>query len=314
MHSAPTDAAGFIAVGTVVSALQKSGSIFAPGKFFSYGTAGYVLLGGIVEHITQKPFGDVLREQILTRLGCEERLPQSAAHLCSDITICPSSGKGLYLPVDAFLKFAGSFVSPRTNALDLPETLLAEIFLTQQALPGWSPIFSGCCYGWKDFANGWYGHNGIDDAQLTYVRINRAGQTAICLAANSATRNPGALPSLLFRNAYPALCFSMARQPRVIREPAPSHNQAVIGIFGRDHLRFHITLQHDKLVVEIRTSTTSGSIIAHHCYLRAADDNIYFLERPWQNSMFLQLVLDDNGRRYLWDHTQLWPEVVDTNS
>jgi CubicO group peptidase (beta-lactamase class C family) len=307
---APTDSAGFIDTESVVASLQRGGRVFAPGKFFSYGTAGYILLGSVIEHVTHKPFGIVLREEILICLTREKCYSQPLDYLCDETAICPSSGKGLNLPLDDLLEFAGGFVAPGANTRVLPEKLLTEIFSARQSLPGWSPIFSGCCYGWKNFGHGWYGHNGIDNEQLMYLRINRTRNTAICLAATSAKRSPGALPSLLFRTAYPALCFSNAMQPRVISEPSPNDCESIVGIFGRGHLRFHITLQHGKLFVEVRTTVAGHTIVAHQCYLRATEEHIYFLERPWQNIAFLQLVTDESARRYLWDHTQLWPEVV----
>jgi hypothetical protein len=314
LDAAPTDSAGFIDAEAVVESLQEGGRIFAPGKFFSYGTAGFILLGCIIEHLTNKPFGEVLHEQILARLSHGKCISQSVDYSRSDIVICPSSGKGLSLSMIDLLAFADSFVDSAANALALPAALLAEILSLQQQLPGWSPIFSGCGLGWKNFANGWYGHNGIDAGQLMYLRINRTSNSAICLAAKSTRQNPAALPSLLFRTACPSLCFSTTRQPRIVNEPLPFGYDAIVGIFGRGHMSFHIALQHERLLVEIRTTTVGHTVIAHHCYLRAAEENIYFLEKPWQNIVFLQLITDEHANRYLWDHTQLWPELIARDS
>jgi CubicO group peptidase (beta-lactamase class C family) len=48
---------------------HANGLKFAPGTHYAYSNTGYVLLALVVEHVTGKPFADVLRERIFAPLG-----------------------------------------------------------------------------------------------------------------------------------------------------------------------------------------------------------------------------------------------------
>jgi len=192
--------------------------------------------------------------------------------------------------------------------LNLSYPFLVEIFTTRKLLPGWSPTISGCCHGWKKFALNWYGQNGIDKRHLMYVRVNRATGTAICLGARSNERNPAALPSLLFHNTYPELTYSVAKQPGILADAIGDSCHGVIGRFGNRLINFSISVNNGRWIIEIASFKEGNKIISHHCWLYPAEENIFFLSKPWQNIAFLQLVTD-NTTRYLWDHAQLWPEI-----
>lgn len=49
--------------------LSRGEASFSPGYHFRYSNGGYLLLGLIIEKVTRKPFGDVVREQIFEKVG-----------------------------------------------------------------------------------------------------------------------------------------------------------------------------------------------------------------------------------------------------
>jgi CubicO group peptidase (beta-lactamase class C family) len=179
LDAAPVQADGFIDYEHVLCLLHSSGRMFAPGKFYSYGMAGYVVLGSIIEHITRQTYNQVLHQQILLPIATRGTHLPDVGTCTASRPICPSSGRGLHLTPGDLLAFASGFLTPLARVLNLPDALLAQIFTTRKLLPGWSPTIAGSCYGWKNFANNWYGQNGIDKQHLMYVRINRATETAI---------------------------------------------------------------------------------------------------------------------------------------
>lgn len=56
---------------------------FEPGSRFSYSNTGYILLGGVVEQVTGKSFGEFLQQRILTPLKMEHSRYRSADGLAS---------------------------------------------------------------------------------------------------------------------------------------------------------------------------------------------------------------------------------------
>jgi CubicO group peptidase (beta-lactamase class C family) len=309
LDAAPVTDDGFIDHEQVFALLGGSTRMFAPGKFYSYGVEGYILLGIIIEHITQKTYRQALHKEILTRLEHDIYQPTLVNNIAPLPAICPSSGKGLHLPHTTLTSFVSCFLNPGKNVLKLSPPLMAEIFRKRTTLPGWSPTISGCCYGWKTFGDNWYGQNGMDGHNLMYVRVNRITKTALCLVAQSNKRHPGALPSLLLQQKYPELAANPAKSPGVLTDATTDNCKAIAGTYGNRVTTFRIIYSDERLLLEIVTTYQGNEISSHHCYLYPAEQNIFFLSKPWQYITFLQLVKGDGAMRYLWDHSQLWSET-----
>ena len=58
---------------------------FQPGKHFSYSNTGYVVLGAIVEHVSQQPFGEFLKKEFFLPLCLDEtyveKTPKNASNI-----------------------------------------------------------------------------------------------------------------------------------------------------------------------------------------------------------------------------------------
>jgi D-alanyl-D-alanine carboxypeptidase len=108
------------------------GPQFAPGSEFRYSNTNYVLLGLLVEHVTGRPFGDVLREEILDplRLPAFVYQPDEApqGELAVGLTTYPDttgalqpiSGGGL-VPTLALATAAGSAGGIAADAISLAQ-------------------------------------------------------------------------------------------------------------------------------------------------------------------------------------------------
>jgi len=148
---------------------------FAPGQRWSYNNSGYILLGAIVEHITERSYEQAVCEQIFEPLGMSDSgydrhssvLPQRAAGYARrdgaivnadyvDMSI-PYAAGALYSTVDDLYLWDRALYSDRL----LPQELLVTMFTpTLIAEP---PGQANYGYGWEIdrlFERSWVGHEG----------------------------------------------------------------------------------------------------------------------------------------------------------
>jgi D-alanyl-D-alanine carboxypeptidase len=59
----------------LLAVIAKSTPDFEPGAKYAYSNSGYVLLGLIVEKLTGKPYGEVLKEKITSKIGLKDTYP-----------------------------------------------------------------------------------------------------------------------------------------------------------------------------------------------------------------------------------------------
>lgn len=67
---------------------------FAPGERWAYNNSGYVLLGAIIEQVTEKPWNEFIRERLLEPLGIE------STDAYADSTVLPGRVPGYAGPAD----------------------------------------------------------------------------------------------------------------------------------------------------------------------------------------------------------------------
>ena len=126
---------------------------FDPGTKFKYSNSGYILLGMIVENVTQKKYADVLQEQILTPLGMNDSgydlgttvIPNRAAGYTR-------SSKGLVNAeyIDMTIPHgAGAMYSTTEDLKKWDAALLTEKLLPEAAKQRyWTPFKDTYAYGW----------------------------------------------------------------------------------------------------------------------------------------------------------------------
>lgn len=102
---------------------HASGLKFAPGTHYAYSNTGYCLLALVVEHVTGKPFADVLRDRIFTPLGMTNTMAREehtvVPHRAYGYTVRPTGVRltdqsntsatlgdgGIYSSIDDFAKW-----------------------------------------------------------------------------------------------------------------------------------------------------------------------------------------------------------------
>ena len=127
---------------------------FAPGSKYRYSNSGYFILGAIVEHVTGKPYEQVLRERILAPVGMKDTgydhwetvLPRRATGYDRvagafrtarylDMSV-PGAAGGLYSTVEDLLRWDRALYSD----VLLPAPLKTTMF---------TPVRDNYAYGWR---------------------------------------------------------------------------------------------------------------------------------------------------------------------
>jgi hypothetical protein len=311
--ASPLEAAAFSSSGFIdIEACGKSlVRLFEPGKYYSYSIIGYVLLGIVIESILKTPFHVSLHSQVFSPLYGNSQdggIPDLLT------PICPSSGKGLALSVYHLARFCEVFLSDHAIMPGLDPLIAKEALVIRVPMPGWTPQIQGSCFGWRHYGNGWYGHNGMNDRHLSYVRINLATQTSLCLTINSNTGSHTLLPSQLFKDNFPELVMNSARQLPIMPATTFSESLCEPGVYGSPHHQYFIYYDARRLKLDISTlyqDELSDTLkIAHSCFLYPSINNVFYLSKPWRNVVFLQLIHDERDLKYhLWDHDKMWPKL-----
>ncbi len=277
---------------------------FSPGRYYSYGRLGYLLLGMILERQHARPMAQVLWDEILSPLGTGYLAEPGVV---SSIAVCPANGTGLSLPVAVMTRFIALMLGAGVGKVELDQQLLKEVFKPRIAPPGWSPTIRGNCHGWRLYDHGWYGHNGASLSAMLYLRLNPRQGTGICLAAKGELRALQALVPMLLLHDFPDLMPAMARQPPRMQSMDLLGSHEIQGRYQRAEDWIEVVLRPGGLTIRFGEGNDSSTIIAHECLLFPAQDRLFYLSRPFKNKVFVQLIEDEvTGTLLLWDHEQLW--------
>lgn len=109
---------------------QDSVLLFEPGTKFHYCNTDYYILGLIIESLTQKPYADVLRENILNKLGMRHTGIDSFA------SIIPNRAKGYNFNDEGFVNAGPINMSTSTYAAGAMYSTVDDLLLWQKALEG----------------------------------------------------------------------------------------------------------------------------------------------------------------------------------
>jgi serine beta-lactamase-like protein LACTB len=134
----------FKSVEESINVFKNDSLLFKPGTKYSYTTYGYVLLSGVIEGITGKPYLDYMQDSILTPLGLLNTIPDENKPIISNRSSFYDESNGEIVNgyyVDNSNKWAGGgFLSTSFDLAILGQKLLGNNFLseaTRQKL--WSP-------------------------------------------------------------------------------------------------------------------------------------------------------------------------------
>jgi hypothetical protein len=301
---------GFIDINTLLGNLRSKARLFLAGRYYSYGMTGYILLGVLLERIYQMPFHQVLGNQLLNHLWCANGVRNPVQGLNS---VCPASGNGLKLAFHDLVSYINLFAFANQHHQVVTASFVNELLDPRIVMPGWSPFIVSSCYGWKYFGAGWYGHNGVADTSVSYVRVNPERRISVCIAAEGQGPACGMLPFHLLHQKFPELLKPINAYPAIDPDASLSESHRILGCFNASSHSYHIFLMAKVLRLQIFSLHHSVTReILHETDLYPAADDLFYLSRPWRKIFFVQLVCDEETNDYfIWDHVQLLPRLKD---
>lgn len=285
---APRDARGFMDVNELLAELTTHGRLFAPGRTYSYGSAGYWLLGAFIERLTNCPLHDVLVRELLQPLGITCR-PQS-------VNFCPSFGQEVALGADGLLLAAESQLREDRGLQELRERTIAY--------PGWIATSRAAACGWVSYGDGWYGQNAILRDHSAIIRFSP--QKQIALAVTSHSVRAFLIMASVFGEVLPELAHSIPR-PRTLTQPEidASDWTNCLGEFRSPAARIIIRRSrraHQPLQLSLQPRDADPVII----HLRPAEHGVFFAVPGTRRFSSFQFISFDGGAPLLWNGTHLW--------
>ncbi len=192
-----------------VASLKELDHVFEPGRMFSYSNAGFELAGRVVEAVCEKPFDQVLAEELLGPLGVTSTtvdpremlryryavghttatgapvVPQTVVMYRSTI---PAGGRTSATAADV-LRFARMHIEKgraQSGAVVLSEAGVEAMRVPTHALHG----YAGCRVGLGWLVWDWGGetcifHTGGTIGQLSWVCVLPERPFAVCLLTNA---------------------------------------------------------------------------------------------------------------------------------
>lgn len=134
----------FKSVEESINVFKNDSLLYKPGTKFSYTTYGYVLLSGVIEGITGKPYLEYMQDSILTPLGMMNTVPDENKPIIANRSSFYDESNGEIVNgyyVDNSNKWAGGgYLSTSLDLAILGQNLLGNNFLseaTRQKL--WTP-------------------------------------------------------------------------------------------------------------------------------------------------------------------------------
>ncbi|MER7798591.1 serine hydrolase domain-containing protein [Microbacterium sp. NPDC096154] len=301
-----------------VASLGDIGFVHEPGATTSYSNTGYVLAGRLVEVVTGQVWDDALRDRLLAPLGLThtqtraERMPRFAvAHghtpadggfdLVPNWQIPRSSGPAGIIAarardVAAFERMHLADGVGSNGARVLSPQAAREMRREQSPAPELSR--RGLGWGFGDWSDDSFGHDGSTYGQLAYSRVLPTHDLVIVLLTN------GGDGQALFDDLARELLAAEVELPEPLSPPDPLpvvDTSRFEGTYRRLGTTFRLRADGDVVRGEISQdgdqSTTGAAATLQLDILPTGPDS--FMTRVYGASWFAGRLLDIDGERYL---------------
>jgi CubicO group peptidase (beta-lactamase class C family) len=270
-----------------VRACSALGQVHAPGASTSYCNAAFVVLGGLVEHLTGKSWDSLLRERILAPLELRStttdyrELPRfrvAVGHVRDPATQQFGVSQRLHLPrgmgptgatlhasaVD-LAQFGAMFMrlgrTPGDVSILAPQTVAAALEAQAEwPTTHWTHTHMGLgwhLYRWADRLA--FGHDGVTLGQAAFLRVMPDANLAVALLTNGG----------LARNLYHALYNDLFQKLAGTDLPAPPQPsgdlrfdvQRSVGSFANVFMQADVVAEGDEL--RLKTSLRQFQGVLH---------------------------------------------------
>lgn len=290
---------GFIAPQAILRDLTGRPRLYEPGEMYSYDSAGYLLLGAILEKLNGARFGALLHHHLLSPLGIE-------TVKLADV-VCPAEGYEISLSVRALSRLVEYHLSPERHEHALPNAVEASRMLQSRVMdtPGWSPFYKGTTLAWRDFGSGWLSHEGVGPLGSAYsmVRLNPGARTALILMSpEPRSRLLGAqlFNDLSRSNLTADFALPLSGAALDVFDPEP-----FFGTYGNGRNRTTILRgDHGQLQASLTLAGGPRCDIAHEeRALQPATRDVLFLKTPIGRRHFIQPLRSSisNEFTHTWD-------------
>lgn len=319
----PTTSSGYVDTPQLAALIASDAHTFAPGERCIEGHCGFGLLGALLERQWNAPLTAVLREELFKHLD-HEREGSDEVNDARQAPICPASGRNLRLNAVEFAQFLRMHLKPTVFSAPWLKAIgsFAFMFERQADLPGWHPTTTGCALGWKTFAGGWVGHNGVTMStatapeQTVYVRLNPVERVALAWLAMGHTSSSTAALARLFGGSWPALKGQVL--PRLLSQSEASRvdQSRYTGTFGNRARRVQVIRTDRGLKVATRETEASHRVFAGEGTLVPAANHCFFVRPPNTTNLFFVQYLDVGSTtdlNFIWDIRTLWGRTPETD-
>ena len=309
----PATESGYVDLAGLASVIRSDERAFAPGRYCSEALCGFALLEAVVEKHSGMPVIDTLRHTLLDHLARHDVEPAGSASVRTSGERSERAGGGADLALNAVElgQFLRLHLSPETFDLPLLRDVddFSFLFEPQVQYPGWAPSTKGAALGWKTFAEGWVGHNGVRAGHTVFVRLHpsrRAALAFLCLG-----HSPAAYAALgrFVGHALPEL--SGQQPPRLLTDQEQKELEAsrFVRSFGNKARRIAVTGGSPD-ALQLTTSETGPTQAPFGSgFLVPAEQNSFFVRQPNTSGMFFaQYLKSDESADFdlLWDIKTLW--------
>lgn len=161
---------GYIDLERLYSRLNAAPRLAAPGEMYSYSDAGMLVAAAIMERLCQRPFKNLINEQLLQKLDIDT----------GGVQICPTLGGALTISATDLLRLARYHMASGAPAA------LASMRAATVNFPGWTSTERSAAIGWNAYGDGWFGYMAMTIAGGYHLlRFHPERGTAIAIVSSS---------------------------------------------------------------------------------------------------------------------------------
>jgi CubicO group peptidase (beta-lactamase class C family) len=259
---------GADAIERYVRACAQFGSLFRPGKRFSYSNSAFVLLGRLVENIRDRPWADVLHDELLqplelrdTTVFAEQLLARRVAvghYQCDDTApriaqasiderCAEPAGTTIHSTAADLLAFGRAYFDRRlpaevTRPMQTPRISVPDGGTTRETGQGLGWKF----YGWADPVL--IGHNGGSSGQAAILRVFPDEHVVLAVLTNTVPAGGeliGRIESWFYRDV-----LGMTLRPELqMQDDAGVDLDAYCGTYSRHDAELRVRRNGDHLEI-----------------------------------------------------------------
>src|SRR6185312_2821613 len=284
---------GSIDIEALCESLGAAPAVADPGRFYSYGSAGFLLGAAILEAVYGSSFAEIMAVHLLEPLGIVALFAEAGVAQRLGGAVCPSTGGALTLSVGDLVRFLNYQLHDRTSVFADAHT--GTICRHVRALPGWHSTERGIYLGWKYYGEGWFGHASEVPDGLMLVRLNPGLRMGVIVF--SGRHPPATVASSIFRNGFPSL--PRMQMPQLHREWRIERSEASRFTGTYANRASAVTIEGDgngKLQLRLVDRMTMRE--ACTASLLPAEDRIFFLQPSATDRLPFVQFIELNGSRF----------------